>query len=372
MTVALSPAWRATAHWATAYRRTWRRALVPSLLAPLLSLVIMGRVLGSLVADRTGIARPSRRSRLPRLRGPRHRRGGRAHDRQPREHRARVPGDARRAHLRGHAGHPPHRPPDRRRSPRVDGDPRGGDSGPGGGRRRRPRRAPAAAPAALLVPINVLGGMAVATGVTAWSARQRTAAHLLAWQRFGVVPMMLFAGVYFPIDALPDPLRWVVVLMPLHHAVALSRDVALGTGDAAGAAVHLLYLAALTAAGAAVAVTHVHQPVAGLTRAHPVTAQPAGLVRRRTQRHGLPQGAGRAVLGVLRARLLPAVHDRGRGRARGRRDARRRVDRALRRLRGARAARRIGHERRVLREHLPAVPQARRHHDLPRACSPRR
>ena len=109
------------------------------------------------------------------------------------------------------------------------------------------------APAALLVPINVLGGMAVATGVTAWAARQRTPAHLLAWQRFGVVPMMLFAGVYFPIDALPDALRWVVVLMPLHHAVALSRDVALGTGDAARAAGHLLYLAALTAAGAAVA-----------------------------------------------------------------------------------------------------------------------
>lgn len=247
-----SPALRATAHWATAYRRTWRRALVPSLLGPLLSLVIMGHVLGSLVAGRAGS--------LARLDAP--------------DYLAYVgPAIVAVAALTT-ASHESTGPVFRamhgaRTYEAMRGTPLTVRQIVGGHLAWMALRVAAtvtlvaavvvalgaapAGPAVLLVPVNVLGGMAVATGVAAWSVRQRTAAHLLAWQRFGVVPMMLFAGVYFPVDELPDALRWAVQLTPLYHAVELSRDLALGTGDAAGAAGHLLYLAGLTTAGTVVA-----------------------------------------------------------------------------------------------------------------------
>lgn len=54
-----------------------------------------------------------------------------------------------------------------------------------------------------LVPVNVASGMAVTCGAAAFAARQRTSGNLLAWQRFGVVPTMLFAGVYFPVSGVP-------------------------------------------------------------------------------------------------------------------------------------------------------------------------
>ena len=54
-------------------------------------------------------------------------------------------------------------------------------------------------------------GPPIAAAVTALAARQQIAGALLAWQRFGVVPMILFCGVYFPVEALPAAWLGVVV-----------------------------------------------------------------------------------------------------------------------------------------------------------------
>ena len=249
----VSPAWRGTAYWATAYGRTWRRSLVPSVLGPLLYLVVMGRVLGTLVADRGGS--------LARIDAP--------------DYLSYVAPAIVAVTALVTASHESTGPVFRamhgaRTYEAMRGSPLTIAQIVGGHLAWMAVRVAATValvaavvvalggarpgPAALLVPVNVLGGMAVATGVTAWSARQPTAGHLLAWQRFGVVPMMLFAGVYFPVDALPDGLRWVVQLTPLHHAVELSRDLTLGTGDTAATVGHVAYLGAVATAGAVAAV----------------------------------------------------------------------------------------------------------------------
>jgi lipooligosaccharide transport system permease protein len=72
-------------------------------------------------------------------------------------------------------------------------------------------------------------------------------------QRFLVVPMFLFSGTFFPISALPAALQVIAWLTPLYHGVALSRDLALGAGDGASAALHVGYLLLWTAAGTALA-----------------------------------------------------------------------------------------------------------------------
>jgi lipooligosaccharide transport system permease protein len=108
--------------------------------------------------------------------------------------------------------------------------------------------------AVLLVPANIVFGTAVAAAVAAYSARQQIAGALLAWQRFGVVPMILFCGVYFPVEALPGWLGALVRALPLWHGVELSRELAHGTATVRSALPHLAYLGVLGALGARSAV----------------------------------------------------------------------------------------------------------------------
>ena len=42
-----------------------------------------------------------------------------------------------------------------------------------------------------------------------------------------IIPMSLFSGTYFPIDALPVAVRYLISVFPLTHAVAISREVIL-------------------------------------------------------------------------------------------------------------------------------------------------
>ena len=43
-----------------------------------------------------------------------------------------------------------------------------------------------------------------------------------------VMPMFLFSGTFFPIEAYPEPLQWVIQLTPLYHAINLIRGLSLG------------------------------------------------------------------------------------------------------------------------------------------------
>lgn len=73
------------------------------------------------------------------------------------------------------------------------------------------------------------------------------------WQDFDliqlfVLPMFLFSGTFYPLDAYPEPLRLLVQLTPLYHGVDLLRSLAVGVVGP-GALVHVAYLSVMGVAG---------------------------------------------------------------------------------------------------------------------------
>ncbi|GAA2517843.1 ABC transporter permease [Winogradskya humida] len=103
--------------------------------------------------------------------------------------------------------------------------------------------------ALLTLPIAALVGLAVATPTFAYSATITVDSYLSILYRFGVIPMSLFSGVFFPVESLPVLFKWVAYVFPLWHAVDLSRAATLGVAPAWSTAGHLLYLALWVAAG---------------------------------------------------------------------------------------------------------------------------
>lgn len=109
-------------------------------------------------------------------------------------------------------------------------------------------------PLAVLTPLAaLLCGLAFAAVLMAISAATDSEQWLPAIFRFGIVPLFLFSGTFFPVEQLPDwiePLAW---LTPLWHGVELTRDLATGDVEGAAAGLHVAYLVGLTAIGTAVA-----------------------------------------------------------------------------------------------------------------------
>jgi lipooligosaccharide transport system permease protein len=81
----------------------------------------------------------------------------------------------------------------------------------------------------LAIPAAVLTGMAFAGPIAAFSATQRTVEKFNAVFRFGITPLFLFSGTFFPVESLPTFLQVVAWFTPLYHGVALCRGLALGT-----------------------------------------------------------------------------------------------------------------------------------------------
>jgi lipooligosaccharide transport system permease protein len=81
----------------------------------------------------------------------------------------------------------------------------------------------------LAIPAAVLTGLAFASPIAAFSATQRTPEKFNAVFRWGITPLFLFSGTFFPISNLPEAIRWVAWLSPLWHGVELSRGLAFGT-----------------------------------------------------------------------------------------------------------------------------------------------
>ena len=67
--------------------------------------------------------------------------------------------------------------------------------------------------------------------------------------RFGIIPLFLFSGTFFPITQLPVYVRPLAYVTPLWHGVALCRSLSLGNAQLGASAVHVGYLIAVTAAG---------------------------------------------------------------------------------------------------------------------------
>ena len=82
------------------------------------------------------------------------------------------------------------------------------------------------------IPAAVLTGMAFAGPIAAFAATQKTPNRFATIFRFGITPLFLFSGTFFPIDTLPAFLQALAWLTPLYHGVALTRGLSLGTtGD---------------------------------------------------------------------------------------------------------------------------------------------
>jgi lipooligosaccharide transport system permease protein len=110
----------------------------------------------------------------------------------------------------------------------------------------------AASPLIVLgIPAAVLTGMAFATPIMAFAATQRTPEKFNTIFRFGITPLFLFSGTFFPISNLPAAIQPIAWLSPLWHGVELSRALALGTISRAPALalVHVAVLAAIFVAG---------------------------------------------------------------------------------------------------------------------------
>jgi lipooligosaccharide transport system permease protein len=97
--------------------------------------------------------------------------------------------------------------------------------------------------------VAILCGAAYTPVVMAFSARQENDGNFNLLFRFGIIPMFLFAGTFFPVDRLPgwiQPLAW---LTPLWHATTSVRQLTLGIPDWPAIALHCAYLLAWVVAG---------------------------------------------------------------------------------------------------------------------------
>ena len=107
--------------------------------------------------------------------------------------------------------------------------------------------------AMLAVPAAVLTGLAFGAPITAYTASRKSEASFAALLRFGVLPMFLFSGTFFPISQLPAAIRPLAYATPLWHGVDLCRRLALGGISPERALVHVAYLSTFVVVGALVA-----------------------------------------------------------------------------------------------------------------------
>lgn len=101
----------------------------------------------------------------------------------------------------------------------------------------------------LALPAAILTGLAFAALVSAFAAWVKNDSGFAALFRFGIVPMFLFSGTFFPVDQMPGLLQPVAYATPLWHGVSLSRALSLGDVDPLLALVNVGYLSALLVLG---------------------------------------------------------------------------------------------------------------------------
>ena len=98
-------------------------------------------------------------------------------------------------------------------------------------------------------PAATLTGLAFAAPIAAWAVTVRTENNFAYMFRFGMMPLMLFSGTFFPLSQLPAWLRVLAYATPLWQGVSLCRMLSLGHLDLPVALVNVAYLSVLAAAG---------------------------------------------------------------------------------------------------------------------------
>jgi lipooligosaccharide transport system permease protein len=81
----------------------------------------------------------------------------------------------------------------------------------------------------LAIPVGTLTALAFAGPIAAYMSSQRDESAFTSIWRFGITPLFLFSGTFFPISQLPDVIQPIAWLLPLWHGVDLARAVTLGT-----------------------------------------------------------------------------------------------------------------------------------------------
>ena len=94
-------------------------------------------------------------------------------------------------------------------------------------------------------------GVAVGVVISSYTAGiEEDKGQMAMIMRFGITPMFLFSGTFFPLTQLPIFLQWIGWISPLWHGTELGRVLAYGMVEPAWlTAVHVLYLAALAVVG---------------------------------------------------------------------------------------------------------------------------
>jgi lipooligosaccharide transport system permease protein len=83
--------------------------------------------------------------------------------------------------------------------------------------------------AVLAWPIAILLGLSFSAPVSAFSAWLKNEEGFNALFRFGITPLFLFSGTFFPLARLPHGIRELAYVTPLWHGVDLMRHLTLGT-----------------------------------------------------------------------------------------------------------------------------------------------
>jgi len=99
------------------------------------------------------------------------------------------------------------------------------------------------------VAFAVLNGLAFTLPIAAWSSTRTSDISFPAIIRFGIIPMFLFAGAFYPVDQLPAWLRPLAYVTPIYHGVELCRGAVLGTLGALDSLGHLAALGAFVVGG---------------------------------------------------------------------------------------------------------------------------
>jgi lipooligosaccharide transport system permease protein len=102
------------------------------------------------------------------------------------------------------------------------------------------------------VPVGTLTALAFAGPIAAFMSSQRDTSAFNSIWRFGITPLFLFSGTFFPIEQLPEQIRWIAWLLPLWHGVDLARSLALGTAgeDPLVQVAHVVILTTFAVGGA--------------------------------------------------------------------------------------------------------------------------
>lgn len=106
----------------------------------------------------------------------------------------------------------------------------------------------------LAIPPAIATGLAFAGLVTAYTARLEDERGLSSLFRFGITPLFLFSGTFFPITQLPGWMQPLAYATPLWHGVSLCRGLALGGDYAVNPLISIGYLFGLIVVGAILAI----------------------------------------------------------------------------------------------------------------------